>query len=89
MTVADLTAADYQMRQSWRPRSSRSATGHRTVGGSRPAVVCALPGASRQPSVGPESTTLTTAVAVAPLSSGDRQRLATLAAVLAPLVGLT
>ncbi|MGQ4601396.1 sulfate permease [Nocardia sp. R6R-6] len=54
-----------------------------------PLIIYALLGGSRQLSVGPESTTaLMTAVALAPLAAGDPRRYATLAAMLALLVGL-
>ncbi|WP_280368591.1 SulP family inorganic anion transporter [Nocardia wallacei] len=54
-----------------------------------PMVVYVLLGSSRQLSVGPESTTaLLTAVTLMPLAKGDAQRYATLAAVLALLVGV-
>lgn len=53
-----------------------------------PLVVYVLLGSSRQLSVGPESTTaLLTAVTLVPLANGDARRYATLAAVLALLVG--
>ncbi|HLL09237.1 MAG TPA: sulfate permease [Nocardioidaceae bacterium] len=53
------------------------------------ALVYAVVGASRQLSVGPESTTaLMTAAAVGPLAAGDPSRYATLAATLALLVGV-
>ena len=53
------------------------------------ALVYAVFGASRQLSVGPESTTaLMTAVAVGPLAAGDPGRYAALAAALAIVVGL-
>ncbi|MBK1787385.1 SulP family inorganic anion transporter [Prauserella cavernicola] len=53
-----------------------------------PLAVYVLFGSSRQLSVGPESTTaLMTAVALAPLAAGDPARYATLAAMLAVLVG--
>jgi SulP family sulfate permease len=54
-----------------------------------PLLVYALLGSSRQLSVGPESTTaLMTAAAVAPLAAGDPGRYATLAAMLAIVVGV-
>jgi high affinity sulfate transporter 1 len=53
------------------------------------ALVYAVIGASRQLSVGPESTTaLLTAAAIGPLAAGDPGRYAALAAALAVLVGL-
>lgn len=53
-----------------------------------PLAVYVLFGTSRQLSVGPESTTaLMTAVALAPLAAGDPARYATLAALLAVVVG--
>ena len=53
------------------------------------ALVYAVIGASRQLSVGPESTTaLMTAAAVGPLAAGDPSRYAALAAGLAIIVGL-
>ena len=54
-----------------------------------PLAVYAIVGASRQLSVGPESSTaLMTAVALAPLAAGDPGRYAALAAALALLVGV-
>jgi SulP family sulfate permease len=53
-----------------------------------PLAVYAVLGASRQLSIGPESTTaLMTAVVLAPIAAGDPARYATLAATLALLVG--
>ncbi|MBD8506772.1 sulfate permease [Hoyosella sp. G463] len=52
-------------------------------------VIYAILGTSRQLSVGPESTTaLMTAVAIGPLAAGDPARYASLAALLALLVGI-
>ncbi|MCX2934165.1 solute carrier family 26 protein [Mycobacterium sp. CVI_P3] len=54
-----------------------------------PLAIYALLGSSRQLSAGPESTTaLMTATALAPLAAGDPSRYATLAALLALLVGV-